>query len=167
MKNRTYNSLFLGLGTAIIATASYALITPKNSGTKLDSIPAILPIPATLNIEQPVISRSETTEPELKTVSHKIKPISHKIKPGESISTIFSKLDLSKTDLHNITHANKLGKQFASIKPGKELLISTDSKNQLQQLIYKKDSTETLKATRIDDSFNVEIISKPRRCLNW
>ena len=161
MKNRTYNSLFLGLGTAIIAMTGYALLTPKETESKLDSIPATLTRPANLNIEQPVISRSETTEPELKTVSHEIKLIGHKIKSGESISTIFSKLDLSKADLHNIIHANELGKQFASIKPGKELLISTDSENRLQQLIYKIGSTDTLLATRNNDTFNVEIVSKP------
>jgi murein DD-endopeptidase MepM/ murein hydrolase activator NlpD len=159
VNNSSYKSLFLGLSVAIIATVSYKLTLPENTDTKLGSISATLPIPASLNIEQSVISRAETTKPELLTVSHKIKPISHKTKPGESISSIFSKLDLSTTDLHNVIHANKLGKLFASIKPGKELLISTDSKNQLQQLVYKKDSTESLKATRIDDSFKVVIIN--------
>ncbi len=165
MNNRPYKSLILGIGTAIVATASYALISPKNAETDFNStplsIPAILPEPATPAIEQPVISSSETIAPELKTANPNANQISHKIKPGESISTIFSKLDLNKTDLHNIIRANELGKQFASIRPGKELLVSTDSNNQLKQLIYKKDSTDTLIATRTDDSFNVEIISKP------
>ena len=165
MNNRPYKSLILGIGTAIVATASYALISPKNAETDFSStplsIPAILPEPATPAIEQPVISSSETIAPELKTANPNANQISHKIKPGESISTIFSKLDLNKTDLHNIIRANELGKQFASIRPGKELLVSTDSNNQLKQLIYKKDSTDTLIATRTDDSFNVEIISKP------
>lgn len=158
MKIRTYKSLFLGISTAIVATASYALISPKKAETNLNitplSIPAIQSESATPIIEQAVISRPEITEPGLKTMAHKIAQ-------GESLSTIFSKLDLSKTDLHKLIHANELGKQFASIRPGKKLLVSTDSNNQLQQLIYKKNSIDTLKATRIDDSFNVEIISKP------
>jgi len=158
VKKKPYKSLILGIGTAVAATASYALITPKSTEATFNSaslsIPAILPEPAILSVNQPVISKPEITEPELKTVSHKITR-------GESLSTIFSKLDLSKIDLHNVIHANKLGKQFASIRPGKELLVSTNSNNQLQQLLYKKNSIDTLKATRIDDSFNVEIISKP------
>ncbi len=122
---------------------------------------------ANLNISQPVISRPETDTSELKTVNHKIESINHQIKPfsykvkqGESLSIIFSRLDLSKTDLHHIIHANKLGKQFASIRPGKSLIFSIDSDGLLQQLIYKKNTIDTLKATRNENSFNVEIISK-------
>ena len=171
MKNKPYNSLFLGLGTAIVAIVCYALITPKNTEAKFNS--TVLSLPTTMseaanpNISQPVISMHETAESELKTVSHKIESIGHKIKPfsykikrGESLSIIFSRLDLNKTDLHRIIHANKLGKQFASIRPGKNLIFIIDSDGLLQQLIYKKNTIDTLKATRNENSFNVEIISK-------
>ena len=165
MKEKPYNSLILGLGTAITAIVCFVLITPKNTETKFNSsaldLPTTLSDAANLDISQPVISRHESTAPELKTVGHKIKPISHKIKQGESLSIIFSKLDLSKTDLHRIIHANKLGKQFASIRPGKSLIFTIDSDGLLQQLIYKKNTIDTLKATRNKNSFNVEIISKP------
>ena len=159
VKNKLYKSLLLGVSTAIAATASYALITPEKSNLGVNkselSIPAIHSEPSSLAISNPVLSSEPIlTEPEFKTMTHKIKS-------GDSLSTIFSRLDLSKSDLHSITHANDLGKQFASVRPGKQLVFNTDSEGLLQQLIYNKNAIETLKASRSETGFNVELISKP------
>lgn len=160
MKNTTYKSLFLGISTAIAASASYALMIPESTEHGIKSsmlnIPEIQSKPATVVINLP------TTTVSSEAISvEKSNTITHKIKRGDSLSAIFSTLDFSKIDLHNIVHANKLGKQFATITPGKELIAKTDSNGQLQQLIYHKNAIDTLKATRNKDTFNVEIISKP------
>lgn len=159
MKNRIYKSLFLGISTAIVATASFALISPDNAKPSSKSttlaIPNIHTAPTSSAIDTPIIIPLETVStPELNTVTHEVKK-------GESLSAIFSKLDLSKTDLHQIIHANELGKQFAAITPGKELVAKTNSDGRLMHLTYKKNSINTLKATRINDDYYVEIISKP------
>ncbi len=163
MKNRIYKSIFLGISSAIVATASFALISPENTHPGYSSSPLDLPkiqpasdlqasLPKTTN---PIITTSETISiPAFKTDIHKIKK-------GESLSAIFNKLGLSKTDLHHIIHANELGKQFASITPGKELIAKTDLDGQLLALSYKKNSIDTLEATRIQDDFDVELLSKP------
>ncbi len=159
MKNKSYKTLFLGVSFAVVATASYALISPNDIETDFNNsvlaIPAIESEPASISVNNPVLAKLEPI------TATQFKELTHKVKKGESLSTIFSKLDLSKSDLHHIIHANDLGKQFASISPGKHLVANTDSDGQLQQLSYKKNAIETLKATRIDDSFNVEIVSKP------
>ncbi|MFK5948707.1 MAG: peptidoglycan DD-metalloendopeptidase family protein [Methylococcales bacterium] len=161
MNNHTFKTLTLGAGIALIATASYALISPKktepnHNKTEL-SIPAIQAVASDLVIEQAIISTNkETPKPK-----PQLKQLSHKITKGENLSTIFSNLDLSKKDLYAITHANELGKQFATIRPGKNLIAATDSNGLLQQLTYKKNAIDTLTATRTNGSFNVEVISKP------
>ncbi len=159
MKNKIYKPLFLGISVAVAITASCTLISPESSDSSVErsalAIPAIHTTASMLTTNAPVISpATEIAEPEFTTLAHKIKK-------GESLSTIFSKLDLSKKDLHAIIHANELGKQFASIRPGKNLLLSTDTEGVLQQLSYKKSQIETLIATRNEGSFNVEVISKP------
>jgi len=158
VKNTTFKSLFLGLGTAIVASASYALITPEKSKSTLEkealAIPALHSKASDLSINSPVIAAvPQIIEPELNTLSHTIKS-------GESLSSIFSTLDLSKKDLHNLIHANELGKQFASIRPGKNLLVTTDSEGLLQKLSYKKNNIDTLTALRSNNSFTIEMISK-------
>lgn len=159
VKNKSYKTLFLGASFAVVATASYALTLPNsNDADSYNSalaIPAIESEPTLLSINNPVLAKSEQHN------TPQLTELIHKVKKGESLSTIFSKLDLSKSDLHHIIHANNLGKQFASISPGKHLIANTNSNGELQQLSYKKNAIETLKATRIDDDFNVELISKP------
>lgn len=158
MNNKIYKSLFLSISTAIAASGCYALITPEKAVSDFDNnalaIPAIQPHASTLNIDKPVISQPQAV------AKAKINTLSHTIKAGDSLSEIFSKLDLNNQDLHNIVHANDLGKQFASIRPGKTLTFSIDSKGLLQNVIYKKDLIDTLIATRTADGFNVEIDSK-------
>ncbi len=163
MKNKTYKSLFLGVSIAIVASASYALIIPKSTDTDFNNaalaIPAILSEPASLTITPPTLPTLVKTD--VPPASSAFTEITHKVQNGESLSTIFSKLNLSKLDLHHVIHANDLGKQFASISPGKQLIAQTDSNGRLHQLIYKKNAIETLQATLVEDSFKVEIISKP------
>jgi len=158
VKNKIYKSLFLGISTAIAATASYALIVPETTESNANITPLALPVvqseASSLNIAPPIVSPPQVKlEPEFNSTIYKIKN-------GDSLSTIFSNLDLSKKDLHSIIHSNELGKQFASIRPGKNIIANIDSNGILQQLIYAKNQIDTLKATRNDNSFNVEIISK-------
>ena len=166
VKNKSYKLLFLGISTAIAASASFALITPEktvSSDNKSLAIPAIHAAPSEPTINSPTLANHIDTE--VLAIDDEITPefitLSHKIKSGESLSTIFSALNLSRTDLHHIIHANTLGKQFSSIVPGKHLTAETNYDGQLHKLTYKKNAIDTLIATRNNDSFNVEIISKP------
>lgn len=155
MKNNKYKNFLLGVSVATaIATGCTSTSTEPsqpNSTKSVLSIPAVESAPSKLVVNSPVTQE----------IKAKVTTIAHKISKGESLSTIFSKLNLSKKDLHAIIHANELGKQFSSIRPGKNLLVSTDTDGALQQLSYKKSKVATLIATLTDGSFSVEIISKP------
>ncbi len=159
MKNKIYKSSFLGLSTAIAATASYALISPENNKPEYNSailtLPAIYSKPASLAINNPTVTTlNSITEPEFRTIIYEIKK-------GDSLSEIFAKLELDPTDLNSIINTNKLGKQFASISTGKKIIVNLDFDGKLQQLLYKKDLIDTLKATRTGEAFSIETISKP------
>jgi len=158
VNNKTYKSLFLGISTAIIASGCYALITPEQGASNFENnalaIPAIQSHASTVNISSPVVLPAPVA------AKIELNTISHTIKSGDSLSGIFSKLDISNNDLHSITHANDLGKQFASILPGKKLVFTTDSDGLLQTITYKKNLIDTLKASRSDQGFNVEMTSK-------
>ncbi len=84
------------------------------------------------------------------------------IKAGDSLSGIFSKLDLNHDDLKNILYKTELGRSFVNIAVGKTLLVKTDASGQLRVLDYKKGKLESLVASRTDqDDFKVEISQKP------
>ncbi len=159
MKNKIYKSSFLGLSTAIAATASYALISPVDSTTeynsKVLSLPAIHSEPSKLAINSPILTPSiDVQDSEFRTVIYEIKK-------GDSLSKIFAKLELDPTDLNSIVNSSKLGKQFSSISVGKKITANMDYYGKLQQLIYNKDVVDTLKASRTDAGFNTVVISKP------
>lgn len=149
MKINTYKLFLLAFSTAIAASASYAMLSPKSKQTDFNYVE---------------VSNSEILAAinKLEGTASGLKPqeFIHEIKKGESLSTIFSDFEFSRVDLHQIIHANALGKQFATIVPGKTLIAKTDEKGQLQQLKYQKNSIDTLIATRLNDTFEIEIISK-------
>ncbi|MCF6204031.1 MAG: M23 family metallopeptidase [Methylococcaceae bacterium] len=170
MKNKIYKSLFLGISTAIAATASYALITPENLDSKSTTppltTPAIQPTYTSVSINNPTIT-SINPKPiivppiSLAPSKPKLKILTHTIKKGESLSIIFSKLKLKKIDLLDLIEAQGNKKQFESIYPNREIIAHIDSDNKLQELIYKKSSTNLITATRSNNTFSIEVVSEP------
>ena len=171
-KSNYVNHLIIGLVCAILATGSYAFFSVKPTPSISDEI--VLTIPdITTNIEQPINLPDSTNTafeihiPPLETsTTPSMQSLStiwqeHKIKQGESLSVIFSKNKLSKSDLHKIVHANDIGPQFAAIRAGKSLMIGLNITGELSHLTYKKSPYEELKATRLKDgNFSVELSLK-------
>lgn len=160
MKN--YNILILGVGSvifgisaAIVASTSYALITPENN--KANSVKTVeSPAHATSGTAKLSLPKNPAAPVE-ETTFH----IQHyTIQAGDSLSSIFLKLKLGFTELHHIVHANQYGLNFARITPGKTLEIKTDDDGNLEQLIYPRNMVETLIATRSNQGFSVELVTK-------
>ncbi len=164
VKKRTYNPILLGLSSIVVAGASYALIAPGDTNTIEEPTSVLVESSIAIpEISQPVINQQAPVQVLAETekeTTNLLKPQIHKIKPGESISSIFSKLNLSKRTLHQIIHTNEYGKQFADIIPGKSLEIVTNVNGELESLVYKKNAIETLSASRDNDGFNVKLTSK-------
>jgi len=170
VKNKIYKSLFLGISTAIAATASYALIIPENLDSKPNTIPLTIPaIQSTytsVSINNPTITSINPAPIIVPPISltpskPKFKTLTHTIKKGESLSIIFSKLKLKKIDLLNLIKAQGNKKQFESIFPNREIIVHIDSDNKLQELIYKKSSINLITATRSNNTFSIEVVSEP------
>lgn len=158
MKNRIYKSLFLGISSAVVASASYALIAPENKVSSAD-IDAFTNNVLVINPPTPVTNQF-VFEPTESIEVAEFKSIEHIIQSGENLSSIFSKLNLSKSDLHEIIHANEAGREFATIASGKTLQVKTTLAGELKQIAYQKNALETVTATRENDTFNVEISNK-------
>jgi len=150
VKNRLSKSVILGVFSAIAASASYALIAPSKTEFKADSAfyLHIKPIIDEIAVEKPIKPRPLQQD--------------YVIQSGESLSGIFSKLNLSKAALYQII-ADKNGKQFANITAGKILKIKIDKQGNLEKLSYQRKFYETLVATKKIDSnqYIVEKITKP------
>lgn len=142
MKYKKYTPLFLGIGLTLIVIAN-------------------LSNPYTPSTNEPLDDQAQGTAPlELAKTPPSSYTVNHEIQPGENLSSIFSTLNLSKTELDQIVNANHAGKQFADISVGNTLQVKTNQSGQLEQLTYKINAVDTLTATRSKDSFIVELTSK-------
>jgi len=157
VKNRLYQSLFLGITSAIAASASYALITPQNETQASMENLAITPVSTPSIYEITANFLGQTAE-----LEQPIKPrnIEHKIRANESLSSIFPLYNINSKILKKITTANAIGAKFANLTVNNILIIELDDDYQLQRLIYKKDIVNTLVATRNGDDFDVRMDKK-------
>ena len=154
VQSRLLKSAILGAYTVVAAGASYGLIPHKNLEEhrtfEQDRLITTMINQYTHYVEPaPLIPESDISE-----------ELEHTVKSGENLSSIFSKMDLSREDLHKILHANATGKMFADVEPGRDLIATVSPNGELEQLRYTKNPFETLVATRHDDEFDVKILSK-------
>jgi len=153
VKNRILKTALLTTCTVVAASASYGLIPHKNFFEDSRSLEQDQLISAKINqytrYQEPVVAAEEITE-----------ELEHTVKSGENLSSIFSDLNLSREDLHKIVHSNAVGKQFADVEPGQDVVATVNSEGELEQLTYAKNPFETLIATRHDNDFDVKLLSK-------
>jgi murein DD-endopeptidase MepM/ murein hydrolase activator NlpD len=154
VRNRILKSVLLGMCTVVAAGASYGLIPHKSyeDRKKLEQDKLI---------SSKINQYTQYVEPAPLVQEKEISEVmEHTVKSGESISTIFSKMDLSREDLHKIVHANATGKMFANVEPGQDVVATLSPSGELEQLTYAKNPFETLIATRHDNDFDVKLLSK-------
>ncbi len=154
MKNRIIKSLLIASSSVLAAGGSYALISPKQD-YQPDSV-----LGTTLDSNK--ISASANAAPLSNKANRAVfEEIHHTIQSGESLSSIFHRLDLKLSDLNKILYAPEKGKRFAAIKSGAELIAYVDDNKDLKQLVYKRNSIDSLVATRTQDSFEIKDYSTP------
>ncbi|MCK5898572.1 MAG: peptidoglycan DD-metalloendopeptidase family protein [Methylococcales bacterium] len=163
MKNRLYQSLFLGITSAIAASASYALITPQNEKqAKTENLATtIAAIPSIYDTTSDFIEQAIRLE-QLANLEAPIKPrtIHHEIQEDESLASILSLYGVDKKTLRKITEANKIGARFTHLNPQTILTIELDKNYQLKSLIYDADNVNTLVASRNEEQFDVHVESR-------
>ncbi|NJA08045.1 peptidoglycan DD-metalloendopeptidase family protein [Methylococcaceae bacterium WWC4] len=153
MQNRILKSALLGAYTVVAAGASYGLIPHRTFEDKRTLEQEAL-ISAKIN------QYTNYVEPAPEQPLDVTEELEHTVQSGESLSSIFSDLNLSREDLHKIVHANATGKQFADVAPGNDVVATLNADGELERLTYAKTPFETLIATRHDDEFDVELLSK-------
>jgi murein DD-endopeptidase MepM/ murein hydrolase activator NlpD len=151
VKNRIYQSLFLGLTSAIAASASYALISPRMTESAISVNTIVTP-----SIYDAAADFLSDTTPQIQYPLI----VDYQVKSGESLSSIFSKFELSKTTLNDIT-ASEAGHSLVDLDVGDMVQLKITAPGELEHLVYKKNPIDTLIATRRETGFDVQIVSAP------
>ncbi|MDV6315575.1 OapA family protein [Idiomarina sp. HP20-50] len=84
----------------------------------------------------------------------------YQIKSGDSLAKVFNKVGYSAQQLYQVTESGEDAKYLRQVYPGDLLRFATDDTDQLVQLVYQLNDTETLIITRQNDSFVAEIETK-------
>ena len=80
------------------------------------------------------------------------------IKSGDSLYSIFKRMNWSMKDLMKVVAATKSQHQsFARLKPGQQIHYLLNAQQQLQKFVYSVDAKKDLVITRTDSGFNVAI----------
>ena len=154
MQNKLINSLILGLGITIIATASHALINATSDDSKAK--PQQSRIVQSLTLPE----RQEKPQPPQQSSNQSESLIEHTIKSGENLAIIFSKLGLSKTTLHHMIETNHLTRKLNSIRPGQKLKIRIDGQGNLVELLLEKNPIQSIIISKSDSGFTAKKVSK-------
>lgn len=89
-----------------------------------------------------------------------LKRLQHTVKRGENLSIIFSKLDLSKSELHEIVHSGTVSGELKSLQVGKKISIHVSAQNKIERLVYEKNRINSIVAVRTEQGFEVKKKSK-------
>jgi len=74
---------------------------------------------------------------------------------NESLSTIFSKFNLSQADLHRAINSDKQAKNFfTNLKPEQQITIETDFNNQLIRIFSELSQLESIELTKVEQNFS-------------
>lgn len=106
------------------------------------------------NNPQKIIRNIAGTTKQLETVRQT------KVKNGDSLAAIFSRHQLSATDLHNIMALGNVTRDLRYIKPGDTIHIRQDSHGKLLELRLEKNRLESLLIHRTEKGFQAKQITR-------
>lgn len=151
--------------TDVVATQdsiSEALLLPQQDDFETVTVPTLQPevsaaeTPAALTKAAPV--PAPVPAPETRAASpadtdanwHQVT-----VKSGDSLATIFNKLDISAQQLHALLEQGGAAHNLKKIHPGQKLRVLTDEKQGLVKLSYPIDKLSTLEVSRNGEEFDI------------
>ncbi|MCB1879535.1 MAG: peptidoglycan DD-metalloendopeptidase family protein [Gammaproteobacteria bacterium] len=93
-------------------------------------------------------------------VENEVRWLKEKVNKGDSISKIFSRMNLSASLLHRILNSSTEAKELASIKPGEILKVKIDGEGNFLGLILERNAIESLNIQERDDGFRTRTVER-------
>lgn len=157
---RTYLSLELDSGSELVLREKDDLRTDSPSDAQNTSPFAKIEEPAnTRNSAEQSVETENNANPSVEASATAPVDPSHKIVKvanGDTLSTIFAKVGLSATDLHQVLSSSKEAKQFSRLKVGQALEFQLTADGQLKRLHSKLSDLESISLAKNDKGFAFE-----------
>ena len=149
--------------TGVVATQdsiSEALLLPQQDAFETVTVPTLQPevsaaeTPAALTKATPAPAPAPetraTTPADTDANWHQVT-----VKSGDSLATIFNRLDISPQQLHALLEQGGAAHNLKKIHPGQKLRVLTDEKQGLLKLAYPIDKLSTLEVSRNGEEFDI------------
>ena len=147
--------------TAAVASEdsiSEALLLPQQDVLETVTVPALQPEITTAETPAVVAKATPVLAPEIVAATpadtegnwHQVT-----VKSGDSLATIFNKLDISASQLHALLEQGGAAHNLKKIHPGQKLRVLTDQKQGLVKLSYPIDKLSTLEVSRNGEEFDI------------
>jgi len=127
-----------------------AITLPKNDVVETIVIPELNPAVSAVSAAPAEPETPVQTTPEASENWHTVT-----IKSGDSLASIFSKLDISPQQLHALLQQGGAAHNLKKIYPGQTLSLLTDDEHNLVKLSYPVDKLSTLDVYRAGDKFEI------------
>jgi murein DD-endopeptidase MepM/ murein hydrolase activator NlpD len=146
--------------TAPPSQVSMPLLLPGQAHNPAPATPPQTAVTVEVAEPEPAVEPQQITVDQGRENAKSGKWLEEKVGKGDSLARIFSRLELSATLLHNITHSGDEAKELARIMPGQLLRVQLDDEGSFLQLVHVRSPIESLKITPDGDTFKAEIITK-------
>jgi murein DD-endopeptidase MepM/ murein hydrolase activator NlpD len=87
--------------------------------------------------------------------------ISAEVGKGDSLSLLFSRLELSAGLLHEIVTSGPEAKKLSSVRPGQVLRVKLDDKGDFEQLVLERSALNSLQVAKVEDGYEASLVSQP------
>lgn len=105
----------------------------------------------TENTFEPVEIKEEITQEEFSDSEPVWEEV--KVKSGDSLARIFRRLDLDKTDLHQIMKLGAVTRALRRLQPGQTFKFDINEENVLQKMVFQRTKRESLHIIRDPEGF--------------
>ena len=127
-----------------------ALELPQDTITETVAIPELTPAVSAVST---LPAKPEKQTPEVPEASDNWHTVT--VKSGDSLASIFSKLDISPQQLHALLQQGGAAHNLKKILPGQTLRVLTNDEHALVKLSYPVDKLSTLEVSRNGDDFEI------------
>ena len=76
-----------------------------------------------------------------------------KVKSGDSLALIFHRLDLDRSDLHQIMQLGEITEALRTLQPGQMFKFSINEENVLQKMVFERTKRESIHVIRDNEGF--------------
>ncbi|MAT52601.1 MAG: peptidase M23 [Porticoccaceae bacterium] len=149
-KTHLYAAAALALGlTLLLVIAPSEDVSAYRDANLLE-----IQIPSTTSLYEDLKEKNDAVSAEQPEDLDQLTWRVQKIKSGDNLSSLFSRLGLSQSEVYVLANAGNLADEFKRIRPGETLAVGLDDEQRVAEVIYERSTLESYRFLRTTDGYD-------------